>query len=51
MEMGNGMDSEKKGEHAWKNGERDGSEDRSYLLPICLIFTAMKYSNSKKTKI
>ena len=32
--MGNGMDPEKKGEQAWKNGERDGNEDRSYLLPI-----------------
>ena len=31
--MGNGMDSEKKGEHAWKNGERDGNVDGNYLLP------------------
>ena len=32
--MGNGMDPEKKGEQAWKNGERDGNEDRITLLLI-----------------
>ena len=31
MEMGRAMDSEEKGEHAWKNGERDGNVDGNYL--------------------